>query len=67
MKDEKYRKTKMNEGYNEESIKELDELAATLPKVIPMTSAERLANYGRTTERIEQGGGTNTVRGGYEL
>ena len=66
MKNEKYRTTKMAEGYNENTIKKLDELAALPPQDIPMSSAERLANYGRTVERLEQGGGTDTVRGEYD-
>ena len=39
MNNEKYRTTKMAEGYNENTIKKLDELAALPPQDIPMSSA----------------------------
>jgi hypothetical protein len=67
MKNEKHRTQKMVKGYDEHSIQELDEIAAIPAQEGGMSSSDRLANFGRTVERLEQGGGTNTTRGEYEL
>ena len=67
MKNEKYRTQKMIEGYDEHSIQELDEIAAIPAQDGRMSSSDRLVNFGRTVERLEQRGGTNTTRGEYEL